>query len=75
MSPLPVQNPQLILWAIAIVIVVLVVRKLVTTHRVSFEARKKVSTPVKFKTSTGEKVSFRARKSKHVPVSFRAKNK
>ena len=75
MSQLPVQGPQLILWAIITIVVVLVVRKLATTHRVSFEARKKVAAPVKFKTSAGEKVSFRARKSKRVPVSFRAKNK
>jgi hypothetical protein len=69
------QTPQLILWAIAIVVVVLIVRKLATTHRVSFTARKKVSSPVKFKTQSGEKVSFRARKSKSVPVSFRARKK
>lgn len=75
MSPQQIQDPHVVLWAIAIIIVFLVVRRLTTTHPVSFKARKKVSTPVKFTTSDGEKVSFRARKSKPASVSFRARNK
>lgn len=55
------------------------VRKLATTHRVSFKAKKKVSKPVEvgFTTKAGRKVSFPARKSvtKSVPIQFRAKNK
>lgn len=75
MSPAHAQNPQLILWVIAIVVIFLVVRRFTTTHPVSFDARKRVSVPVKFKTHTGDSVSFRARKTKRVSVNFRAKNK
>ncbi|MBV9992772.1 MAG: hypothetical protein JOZ72_15940 [Alphaproteobacteria bacterium] len=54
-------------------------RKLATTHRVSFKARKKVKVPAKvdFTTKDGRTVRFKARKTvkKRVPVSFRAKNK
>jgi hypothetical protein len=75
MSPQPFQDPHhLVIWAIVIIVAFLIIRR-VTTHPVSFQARKKVSTPVKFTTSDGEKVSFRARKSKRVDVSFRARNK
>jgi hypothetical protein len=52
--------------------------KAVTTHRVEFKAKKKVSKPVAvdFKTKSGKEIAFRAKKSvtEKVPVKFRAKN-
>lgn len=48
------------------------------THKVEFNARKKVRRPttVKFTTKSGERVRFKARKQTKVPVhvSFRAEN-
>ena len=54
------------------------IKKLATTHPVSFKKKKKVRKPVKvgFKTKSGEAVSFSARKTvtEEVPVRFRASN-
>jgi hypothetical protein len=67
------------LWAIAAVVVVPLLWKLATTHRVSFEATKFEREPVKvrFDRKDGSKVSFRAHKTvrRRKPVSFRARNK
>jgi hypothetical protein len=70
--------PLPILLAIAAGLAAPSAKKLATTHRVEFKAKKKVSKPVAvgFKTKDGKKVAFRAKKSvtETVPVKFRAKN-